>query len=429
MLGVFSCVTIKGERYMAVQNRKDSKGRVLKTGEYERAPNKYEYKWRDKRGKRHSIYARSLKELREKEKEITRDILDGVKPDKTKMTINDLYYKWVQLKRGLKENTLRNYQYMYMQFVEHDFGKSLIADLVKSDIRAFYNRLADELHLKISTIDNVHTVLHQVLEIGVEDNYLRNNPSDEALKELRKAHCNDSEKRRALSVAEQELFENFLKRPGPNNQWYPIFYVALWTGLRAGELVGLRWCDLDFENNSISINHTLVYYSKGQKEGGCTFTVNTPKTKAGIRTVPMLPKVKEAFLLEKQHQEELGIQCSVTIDGYTDFVFLNRYGSVQHYGTLNKALRRIIRDCNYEVLDESKGNENVTLLPPFSCHSLRHTFTTRMCEAGVNIKVMQSVLGHADSSITLDVYAEAQPEFQQEEMLNLAEYFGKRKAA
>ena len=119
----------------------------------------------------------------------------------------------------------------------------------------------------------------------------------------------------------------------------------------------------------------------------------------------------------------------MTIDGYTDFVFLNRYGGVQHYGTLNKALRRIIRDCNYEVLDKSKDNEDVTLLPPFSCHSLRHTFTTRMCEAGVNVKVMQSVLGHADSAITLDVYAEAQPEFQQEEMLNLADYFGKRKAA
>lgn len=414
---------------MSVQRRKDSKGRVLQQGEYERSTGGYEYKWRDKRGKRHSISAPTLKELRVKEKEITRDVLDGIKVDKAKLTINDLYQRWVQLKRGLKENTFRNYQYMYTQFVEPDFGKTRIADLKRTDVRAFYNRLADEQHLKASTIDNIHTVLHQVLDIAVEDDYLRYNPADKALKELRKAHCNDSEKRRALTVVEQELFENFLKRPGPNNQWYPIFYIALWTGLRAGELTGLRWGDIDFENNSISINHTLVYYSKGQKEGGCTFTVNTPKTEAGKRTVPMLPKVKEAFLLEKQRQEELGIQCNVSIDGYTDFVFLNRYGGVQHYGTLNKALRRIIRDCNYEVLDESKDNENVTLLPPFSCHSLRHTFTTRMCEAGVNIKVMQSVLGHADSAITLDVYAEAQPEFKREEMLNLAEYFGKRKAA
>ena len=133
--------------------------------------------------------------------------------------------------------------------------------------------------------------------------------------------------------------------------------------------------------------------------------------------------------MEKEFQEMCGLKCNATVDGYADFIFINRFGGVQHQGTLNKALRRIIRDCNYEVLDESKDIENVTLLPPFSCHSLRHTFTTRMCEAGVNVKVMQGVLGHADSAITLDVYAEAQPEFQQEEMLNLADYFGKRKAA
>lgn len=414
---------------MSVQRRKDSKGRVLQTGEYERSAGGYEYKWRDKRGKRHSISAPTLKELRVKEKEITRDILDGICPDKSKMTINDLYHRWVQLKRGLKENTFRNYKYMYMQFVEPDFGKNRIADLKRTDVRAFYNRLADEQHLKASTIDNVHTVLHQVLDIAVEDDLLRYNPSDKALKELKKAHCNDSEKRKALTVAEQELFEEFLSRPGPYNQWYPIFCVALWTGLRCGELTGLRWCDIDFEHDVIKIDHTLVYYNKGKGAGGCTFTVNTPKTEAGKRTVPMLPKVKEAFLLEKRRQEELGIKCNVTIDGYSDFVFINRFGGAQHYGTLNKALCRIIRDCNYEVLDKCKDDEDVILLPHFSCHSLRHTFTTRMCEANVNIKVMQAVLGHADSSVTLDVYAEAQPEFQREEMLNLAEYFGKRKVA
>lgn len=207
------------------------------------------------------------------------------------------------------------------------------------------------------------------------------------------------------------------------------FYVALWTGLRVGELTGLRWCDVNFERDEIRVDHTLVFYSKGKKDGGCTFTVNTPKTKAGIRTVPMLPKVKEAFLLEKQRQEELGIKCNATIDGYTDFIFLNRYGGVQHYGTLNKALRRLIRDCNYEILDDCKNNEDVTLLPHFSCHSLRHTFTTRMCEAGVNIKVMQEVLGHADSQVTLDVYTDAQPAFQKTEMLNFASHFDVKKSA
>lgn len=99
--------------------------------------------------------------------------------------------------------------------------------------------------------------------------------------------------------------------------------------MRVGEITGLRWCDIDLEDEMISINHTLVYYSRGKGEG-CSFAINTPKTEAGKRIIPMLPKVKEAFLLEKKYQEECGLKCNVVVDGYTDFIFINRFGGVQH---------------------------------------------------------------------------------------------------
>ena len=124
----------------------------------------------------------------------------------------------------------------------------------------------------------------------------------------------------------------------------------------------------------------------------------------------MLGIVKDAFLTEQRYQEENGIHCEATIDGYTDFIFVNRFGQPQHQGTLNKALRRIIRDCNDEVLQQ--GKRNPVLLPLFSCHILRHTFTTRMCEAGVNIKVIQDTLGHADVSTTLNIYADVTKELK-----------------
>lgn len=411
---------------MTIKRRKDDKNRVLKEGEYQRANGTFEYKWRDKKGKRHSVYAKTLEELREKEIDVLRDALDGIRTGKQDLTINDLYNLWVQLKRGLKDNTFSNYKYMYTQFVQSDFGNSKICDLKRTDIRAFYNHLADEQHLKTATIDNIHTVLHQVLELGVEDDYLRYNPSDNALKELKKAHNYDSAKRKALTVTEQELFENFLKQNKQYNRWYPIFTVMLWTGLRVGEITGLRWCDIDMEDETISVNHTLVYYSKGKKQG-CSYAINTPKTEAGKRIIPMLPKVKEAFILEKQYQEELGISCNATVDGYTDFIFINRFGDVQHQGTLNKALRRIIRDCNYWVLD--KGKKNAVTLPNFSNHSLRHTFTTRMCEAGVNIKAMQDILGHADAETTTDIYAEATKDLKRAELINFEDYFNNQKLA
>lgn len=413
---------------MAIERRKDNKNRVLKEGEYQRSNGTFEYKWKDKRGKRHSVYAKTLEELRDKEVDVLRDALDGIRSDKKELTINDLYNLWVQLKRGLKDNTFQNYKYMYTQFVEPDFGKIKIADLKRTDVRAFYNHLSDKQNLKTSTIDSIHTVLHQVLELGVEDEYLRYNPSDNALRELKKAHNNDSEKRRALTIPEQELFEEFLSKQGQYNRWYPIFIVLLWSGLRVGELTGLRWCDIELEEEIININHTLVYYSKGDVDG-CAFAINTPKTEAGKRIVPMLPKVKEAFLLEKKYQKECEIKCNVVVDGYTDFVFINRFGGVQHQGTLNKALRRIIRACNFEVLDKKQGDKELTLLPKFSNHSLRHTFTTRMCEAGVNIKAMQDILGHADAETTMDIYAEATKDLKRSELINFENYFKTQKIA
>lgn len=194
--------------------------------------------------------------------------------------------------------------------------------------------------------------------------------------------------------------------------------------MRVGEITGLRWCDIDMEAETISINHTLVYYNKGGAKK-CDFAVNTPKTKVGTRIIPMLPKVKEAFLMEMEFQKECGLKCNVTVDGYSDFIFINRFGGVQHQGTLNKALRRIIRDCNYEVLD--KGNSNAITLPKFSNHSLRHTFTTRMCEAGVNVKAMQDILGHTDAETTLQIYADATNELKKAEMINFDDYFKQQK--
>lgn len=136
----------------------------------------------------------------------------------------------------------------------------------------------------------------------------------------------------------------------------------------------------------------------------------------------VIPKAaRETFEHEKQKQEDLGLHCEVTIDGYTDFIFINRFGQAQHQATLNKAIRRIIRDCNDEQFLHS--DEPDVLLPHFSCHSLRHTFTTRMCEAGVNIKVIQDTLGHKDITTTLNIYTDVTKELKRTEFDGLDKYF------
>ena len=135
----------------------------------------------------------------------------------------------------------------------------------------------------------------------------------------------------------------------------------------------------------------------------------------------MLPKVREAFIKEREYQEEAELSCNAVVDGYTDFIFINRFGNTQNQSTLNKALRRIVRDCNYQVLDT--GKKDPVLLPKISNHTLRHTFTTRMCEAGVNIKAMQDILGHADAETTLQIYADATKELKKSELINFEDYF------
>ena len=114
----------------------------------------------------------------------------------------------------------------------------------------------------------------------------------------------------------------------------------------------------------------------------------------------MTEGVVEAFKMEKEYQEENNIISVSHIEGYSDFIFVNRFGEVQHQGTLNKALRRIMRDC----------------------HVLRHTFATRMCESGLNVKVVQSVLGHADVTTTLQIYVTVSNEMKKREILTYSNY-------
>ncbi len=405
--------------------RYDKNHRLLKTGEVQRADGYYTYRWTSRNGKRHSVTTRTLEELRKKEEEINRDVSDGIRADAQNVTLNDIFEFWKHLKRGLKDNTFQNYCYMYGQFVSEDIGKLRIQKIKRSDIKVFYNKLADERHLKIATIDNIHTVLHQVLQVAVEDNYVRNNVSDNILKELKQSHNFDSSHKRALTVPEQELFLGFLvSEKTQYHHWYPIFTVMLGTGMRVGEICGLRWEDVDFEENVIEVSHTLVYYNH-RNEGGCYFNIHTPKTAAGSRQIPMTDDVRNALLREKAYQEFNNLHCKVAVDGYTNFIFINRFGNVQHQGTLNKALRRIIRDCNDREL--SKGRKNPVLLPNFSCHSLRHTFTTRLVEAGINIKVIQELCGHTRSDTTLDVYTTVTKELKQREFGNFEQKLKQQK--
>lgn len=131
---------------------------------------------------------------------------------------------------------------------------------------------------------------------------------------------------------------------------------------------------------------------------------------------------------EKQKAQSLGIVSVDRIDGYEDFIFLNSSGHVQRQGNLNKALKRIMRDCNDQVLLEHDWKTDPVLLPDFSCHILRHTFATRLCESGINIKVIQDVLGHVDVATTMDIYVDVMNETKKRELASFDGYMERARA-
>ncbi len=405
------------------EKRKDSKGIVLRKGEVQEKNGRYVYRWTLPNGVRKAIYARSLKELRAKEAKLQVDTHCGIKVGNENLTINQMYERWYEIKRfHIRDNTICNYDYMFTTYVKPSFGRKRLKQVVKTDIKKFYNTLIDERHLSISAVETIQNVLRQVFQTAVEDNIISKNPCENLFREYKASRNFDTEKRKALTKPEQELFINFLKNSENYRHWYPVFAVMLGTGMRVGEVTGLRWCDVDFDKNIISVNHTLINYSKGTGKGN-VFIVNPPKTKSGIRTIPMLPEVREAFLQEKQYQEDFGIKCKARVNGYTDFIFVNRFGENHHQGTLNKAIKRIIRDCNEEVLAKNELDENTVLLPNFSCHILRHSFTTRLCEAEMNVKTIQVVLGHSDIRTTLDIYTDVTEAHKQETFSNVEGFF------
>lgn len=403
------------------QARKDLRGRALRKGEVQRASDKrYMYTYTDPLGRRKFIYANDLATLREKEKQLMKDQLDGLDLYVAgKATINDVFDRYMSTKYDLRETTRSNYLYIWEHFVKDTFGKKRIADIKFSDLLQYYLYLLNDEEIALGTLDSVHCLIHPTFQLAVRDEIIRHNPSDGVMKEVSKRAGKSRGVRHALTLEQQRAFMDYIANHPVYYHWWPLFTVLLGTGCRIGEGLGLRWQDLDFEKRTISINHSLVYYPEGSSRRS-VLKVSKPKTEAGIRIIPMLDIVYDAFQMELEEQEETGYN-QIEIDGMTGFIFTNRNGSAPNPQTVNRTIKRIINSYNAdEVVRAKRQRREPVILPDFSCHHLRHTFCTRLCENETNLKVIQAIMGHRNIETTMDIYAEATEQKKQESIERLS---------
>lgn len=368
--------------------RKDFKGRNLRDGEDQMKDGRYRFRYYDKNGVRQAVYSwrlvstdkapaskRDGLSLREKEEAIEKDSRDGIDGRKAaQVTLNDIFDLYMAGKHELKQSTRTNYNYMYKNYVSDSLGKKKIGSIKYSDIKAFYNSLIREKGFKPNSMEIINTILHPTFTLAVRDGYIRTNPTDGVMAEIKKSHNWEKPKRHALTIEEQEAFINYMSGSDIYRHWLPLFTVFLGTGCRVGEIIGLRWKDCDFESRTISINHNLVY--RQQDSGNCEMHITTPKTAAGCRTI--------------------------------------------NPQTINRAIERIYKAANEEEAAKAKAEHRKPLvIRHFSVHNLRHTFCTRFCENETNIKLIQDIMGHSDISTTMNIYAEATEAKKKEAFDNL----------
>lgn len=401
--------------------RKDPKGRALRKGEiYRESDGRYAYCYVDPYGKRKFIYSKDLKKLREREEKLFKDQLDGLNVYVMgKASLNFVFDRYISTKSELRETTYTNYTYMYDRFVREGFGKRKIGEIKYSDVLYFYYDLLNDRGLQVNTLETIHTVLHPTFQLAVRDDIIRNNPSDGVMAEIKKKNTKKKNMRHALTIEQQRAFMNYIASSPVFVHWNPIFTVLLGTGCRIGEVVGLRWSDVDMEKRTIDINHSMTYYPRRTDTYKCEFKVSLPKTEAGIRILPMMQPVYEALQSEYERQKEDGF-CTAVVDGMSGFIFSNRFGMIHNPAAINRAIRRIIEAHNAEeIIKAKKEKREPIIIPHFSCHHLRHTFCSRFCENETNIKIIQEIMGHASIETTMDIYAEVNSDKKKESIEKL----------
>ena len=387
---------------MAGKKRKDKKGRVLRSGESQRKNLTYEYRFTDAFGKRRSVYAGTLKELREKEEQIEISIAANMDFSAGNCTVLELVERYVELKQGVRYNTKIGYNFVMNILKKDAFGMRRIRDIRTSDAQLWFTRLQRE-GKGYSTITSIRGVLKPAFQMAYNEDLLMKNPF---MFKLSDVIVNDSTHREAMTPEEQNIWMNFIKEDRTYSRYYDEFVVLLGTGMRVSEFCGLTKKDLDFENRRINVDHQLV------RDRHCNYYVEKTKTECGRRSIPMTQEVYDALQNILKNRPKL--KTEMMVDGYSGFIMIDKL-------LKPKVAQHIENECRWAMKKYRKLHPDRPL-PNITPHVFRHTFCTNMAAAGMDAKTLQYLMGHADIGVTLNVYTHATYDLAEQQMAKILNF-------
>ncbi len=384
-----------------METRMDDMNHILKKGEGFRIVNgkrTYYFRYTDLSKKRITLYDKDLKNLRIRAKEVQQK-MDTHYRVSSYLRLNDLYNMWFKTQMDSNDNEIQKKAIVYKTFAYPKFGLNKIQLLSRKDILEYYMYLFSHRNVKAEIIEELDRVLSEIFTIAVSEEYMYSDLTLDLLNDFKSIFGLVKKRRIVLTAEEQEAFEQCLSEDC-NKNFQPIFLAILYAGLTVGEVTGLRWRNIDFDNNVITITHSLVYCDNKKNKKDKTYFIKDKRETNSIRKVEMSEKLRKVLLEHKNYQKENNIYCSRELNEFDDFVFVNRYRDVYNQSVLNKDLRRIQKDHNFKVIS-SKDNKKKTLLPIISCHMLRHTITARMYENKVPLEDIMVFLGHSNIKTTI----------------------------
>ena len=376
---------------------KDLKGRELPKGIYQRKDGRYEARALIN-GIRIQLYNFNLKELKVEFEKRKEEAKQGVDKKLSNITLDEWFEEWFTRYKvpKIKETSITPMKTKYRANFGRLIGNMKVAEIRNMDIQDVINTMQREGRATSSMRDALGRV-RECLESAKNNRIISENPCFD----ITVPWENVTKERRFLSQEEQN---RFLQQVQSN--WYKeMFYIMFLTGMRIGEVGGLKWEDVDFKNKCININRSLsCQYESGVK----TVRLTAPKTHNSYRKIPFMGEAEEMFLSQKKKQDKIKKELGKRYrsDGeFSDLVFVTSMGSPVFRHHAEKEVKKVVKAINeQEAFDSVREQREPHYFEDLYPHAIRHTFCSRCFQLNMNPKVVQKLMGHQHYSTTIDIY-------------------------